>query len=72
MRLLIITFLKDFDGGRIGQAVTQAVLQNQGAGKITWEVKPASAFPGGQLSILEAIRNEDVWAILTGGWIRCT
>jgi hypothetical protein len=54
--------LQDFDGGFIGQSVSQALGSNQGSqSRVTWTVIPATNFPGGPQQLLEAVRNEHIW-----------
>ncbi|TEB38305.1 hypothetical protein FA13DRAFT_1786108 [Coprinellus micaceus] len=55
----------DFDGGLVGQSVSQALGSNQGSGKVTWEVIPASRFPGGIEDLAQALRHEDSWTAIS-------
>ena len=49
----------------IGREVTQGLLANQGQGKITWEVVPASNFPNGLEGLEEAMREGHTWAAIS-------
>jgi hypothetical protein len=49
----------------VGQIVSQGLASNQGLGKITWEVLPASAFPGGPEELAQAVRHEDAWTAVS-------
>lgn len=55
----------DFDGGAIGQTVSQALVSNQGPGKVEWTVVPAANFPGGVEDLAHAVRHEDVWVAIS-------
>ena len=49
----------------MGRTVSQALASNQGPGKITWDVLPASGFPGGPEELAQAIRHEDAWTAVS-------
>ncbi|KAJ2921996.1 hypothetical protein H1R20_g15099, partial [Candolleomyces eurysporus] len=52
----------DFDGGFIGQSVSQALGSNQGSqSRVTWTVISATNFPGGPQQLSDAVRNEEIW-----------
>lgn len=58
---------QDFDGGLVGQTVSEALTSNQfqGFSKVTWEVVPASRFSGGPDELANAIRHEDAWTAVS-------
>ncbi|KAJ2917989.1 hypothetical protein MD484_g2447, partial [Candolleomyces efflorescens] len=52
----------DFDGGMIGESVSQALGANQGSqSRVTWTIVPATNFPGGPQELADAVRNEQIW-----------
>ncbi|KAJ2917992.1 hypothetical protein MD484_g2452, partial [Candolleomyces efflorescens] len=52
----------DFDGGFVGQSVSQALASNAGSqSRVSWTVIPATNFPGGPQELLEAVRDEQIW-----------
>ncbi|KAJ7040032.1 hypothetical protein C8F04DRAFT_1084500 [Mycena alexandri] len=55
-------WIVDFDGGFIGQGVSQALAAiDPGSLGIYWEVVPASQFPGGIAQLEDAVTGEAVW-----------
>ncbi|KAJ2917965.1 hypothetical protein MD484_g2461, partial [Candolleomyces efflorescens] len=56
----------DFDGGLIGQTVSQALGSNQGGqSRVTWTVIPAANFPGGPQELSDAVRDEHIWTAVS-------
>ncbi|KAJ2923986.1 hypothetical protein H1R20_g13109, partial [Candolleomyces eurysporus] len=56
----------DFDGGLIGQTVSQALGSNQGGqSRVTWTVIPATDFPGGPQQLSDAVRDEHIWTAVS-------
>ncbi|KZT43644.1 hypothetical protein SISSUDRAFT_978122 [Sistotremastrum suecicum HHB10207 ss-3] len=56
-------FIIDFDGGAIGQTVTQTFLGVNGKpAQLTWVTVPASNFPGGESDVIDAVVQEKCWA----------
>ncbi|KAJ2922000.1 hypothetical protein H1R20_g15095, partial [Candolleomyces eurysporus] len=72
----LIDDLQDFDGGFIGQSVSQALGSNQASqSRVTWTVISATNFPGGPQQLSDAVRNEEIWtavAINPGSTSRLT
>jgi hypothetical protein len=60
-------WIVDFDGGLIGQRVTQALTSQQLAAftKVSWTVVPASLFPGGSEDLAHAVLEERTWVALS-------
>ena len=61
---------QDFDGDRIGQAVTQSVVAVSSRKLVTWEVLPASKFPNGPTDLANAVVDEQCWAAIAGKWLK--
>lgn len=58
--------MQDFDGGIVGQTVTQVFLDNTGLPtQLSWFVVPASQFPGGVEEVSDAIAQNKAWAAVT-------
>ncbi|KAJ7275932.1 hypothetical protein C8J57DRAFT_1177506 [Mycena rebaudengoi] len=55
-------WIVDFDGGFIGQGVTEALSGiDPGVNGIAWEVVPATQFPGGIAQLEAALVQEETW-----------
>ncbi|RDB16010.1 Nitrosoguanidine resistance protein SNG1 [Hypsizygus marmoreus] len=56
----------DFDGGRVGQTVVQALTSPEASqlGKVTWTAVPASQFPDGLGQLGNAVVNEQTWVAI--------
>lgn len=59
------SLLQDFDGGQIGQAVTQAFSMLHGQEQLSWLVKDPSEFPNGPWDVQLALLNHRCWAAVT-------
>ncbi|KAF7364308.1 DUF3533 domain-containing protein [Mycena sanguinolenta] len=58
--------LKDFDGGAVGQSISNALSSiNPGTNGVVWEVVPASQFPGGISQLQHAVAQEKTWYALS-------
>ena len=61
--------VQDFDGGQIGQVVTQSFLNATGPkDAITWRIKPASDFPSGTSELANMVHDEKAWAIVASAY----
>lgn len=58
-------WLVDFDGGLVGQAVSQAVLANSGNSKVTWHVRAPEDFVGESEEVARRVREQETWAAIT-------
>lgn len=57
--------VQDFDGGQVGQFVTQSFMNATGPkDAMSWYVKPASDFPSGTSELANMVHNEKAWAIV--------
>ncbi|KAH8822364.1 hypothetical protein DL96DRAFT_1714692 [Flagelloscypha sp. PMI_526] len=58
-------WIVDFDGGLIGNTVSQALVgPARAVGKLTWTVRSASEFPNGHDDLAQAISDEAIWVIV--------
>lgn len=61
---------QDFDGGFVGQQVSQALSSmDPGGNGIYWEVVPASQFPNGIAELEDAIVDEKTWYGFTSAFV---
>jgi len=51
----------DFDGGQIGGVVTGALSQVHDPGQLTYDILPASLFPGGAQDVVNYVLDERTW-----------
>jgi hypothetical protein len=58
-------YVVDFDGGEIGQAVTQAFKNISGPQQMSWLILDAAQFPGGPDEVAQALLNHKCWAAVT-------
>ncbi|KAJ6480684.1 hypothetical protein C8R47DRAFT_596020 [Mycena vitilis] len=59
-------WIVDFDGGSVGQAISTALSGlDPGTNGVSWEVVPASQFPGGISQLEDAIVQEKTWYAVT-------
>ncbi|KAG2078806.1 hypothetical protein BDR04DRAFT_997002 [Suillus decipiens] len=58
-------YVVDFDGGEIGQAVTQAFRNITGLEQMSWLILDASQFPGGPDEVAQAVLDHRCWAAVT-------
>ncbi|KAG2150475.1 hypothetical protein DEU56DRAFT_780199 [Suillus clintonianus] len=58
-------FVVDFDGGEIGQAVTQAFKNITGPQQMSWLILDAAQFPGGPEDVAQALLDHKCWAAVT-------
>ncbi|KAF8557599.1 hypothetical protein OG21DRAFT_1406656 [Imleria badia] len=58
-------YVVDFDGGQIGQAVTQGFSTLHGHEQLSWLVKEPSEFPNGPSDVQMALVNHRCWAAVT-------
>lgn len=54
-------WIVDFDGGLVGQAVTEGLKAAEPFGRISWTVAPSSRFPGGSKQVADEVVDEKVW-----------
>ncbi|KAH9483287.1 putative endoplasmic reticulum membrane protein [Psilocybe cubensis] len=58
-------WIVDFDGGRVGQGVTQTFLDiNRSNHVIKWKVIPPSKFHKGVTDVAHALKDEQTWAAI--------
>ncbi|KAL1751377.1 hypothetical protein FB107DRAFT_278701 [Schizophyllum commune] len=56
----------DFDGGRIGSTVSEALVKSSASGsKVHWIPRSASEFPNGDSDVADAILDEKAWIAVT-------
>ncbi|KAG1881436.1 hypothetical protein C8R48DRAFT_586993 [Suillus tomentosus] len=58
-------YVVDFDGGEIGQAVTQAFKNITGSQQMSWLILDAAQFPGGPDEVTQALLDHRCWAAVT-------
>jgi hypothetical protein len=58
-------YVVDFDGGEIGQAVTQAFKNISGPQQMSWLILDAAQFPGGPDEVAQALLDHKCWAAVT-------
>ncbi|KAG1890397.1 hypothetical protein F4604DRAFT_1568022 [Suillus subluteus] len=58
-------YVVDFDGGEIGQAVTQAFKNVTGPEQMSWLILDAAQFPGGPDEVAQALLDHRCWAAVT-------
>ncbi|KAN0091251.1 Protein of unknown function (DUF3533) domain containing protein [Tylopilus felleus] len=58
-------YVVDFDGGQIGQALTQAFSAIQGDEELSWLIKDPSEFPNGPSDVQAALLDNRCWAAVT-------
>ncbi|KAG1770436.1 hypothetical protein EDD22DRAFT_865941 [Suillus occidentalis] len=58
-------YVVDFDGGEIGQAVTQAFKNISSPQQMSWLILDASQFPGGPDEVAQALLDHRCWAAVT-------
>ncbi|KAG1802704.1 uncharacterized protein HD556DRAFT_1331824 [Suillus plorans] len=58
-------YVVDFDGGEIGQAVTQAFKNITGSQQMSWLILDAAQFPGGPDEVAQALLDHRCWAAVT-------
>ncbi|KAG2043585.1 hypothetical protein BDR03DRAFT_996313 [Suillus americanus] len=58
-------YVVDFDGGEIGQAVTQAFKNITGPQQMSWLILDAAQFPGGPDEVAQALLDHRCWAAVT-------
>ncbi|KAG1737631.1 hypothetical protein EDB19DRAFT_1928366 [Suillus lakei] len=58
-------YVVDFDGGEIGQAVTQAFKNITGPQQLSWLILDATQFPGGPDDVAQALLDHKCWAAVT-------
>ncbi|KAF8884554.1 hypothetical protein CPB84DRAFT_1789023 [Gymnopilus junonius] len=56
-------WIVDFDGGEVGQIVTQSLVQAPNA-IVSWKVVPSNQFPQGALDVAEEIKNDGAWVAI--------
>ncbi|KAF7310322.1 DUF3533 domain-containing protein [Mycena indigotica] len=62
----LLGWVVDFDGGAVGQAVSNALgAIPSGRGGVRWTVVPASRFPGGIAQLQDEIVDEKAWYAVT-------
>ncbi|KAH7913173.1 hypothetical protein BJ138DRAFT_1171485 [Hygrophoropsis aurantiaca] len=57
-------YVVDFDGGQIGQAVTQTFADIHSPNQLTWLIKDASEFPNGPSDVAAALLDDRCWAAI--------
>jgi hypothetical protein len=63
-------YLQDFDGGEIGQAVTQAFKNISSPQQMSWLILDASQFPGGPDEVAQALLDHRCWAAVTSAYFQ--
>ncbi|KAG2345658.1 hypothetical protein BDR05DRAFT_930307 [Suillus weaverae] len=58
-------YVVDFDGGEIGQAVTQAFKNITSPQQMSWLILDAARFPGGPDEVAQALVDHRCWAAVT-------
>ncbi|KAG1734751.1 uncharacterized protein EDB91DRAFT_586266 [Suillus paluster] len=58
-------FVVDFDGGEIGQAVTQTFKNINGPQQVSWLILDATRFPNGPDDVVQALLDHRCWAAVT-------
>ncbi|KAF8991980.1 hypothetical protein BDQ17DRAFT_1223012, partial [Cyathus striatus] len=57
-------WIVNFDGGAIGQAVTDALTAQSASSHIAWKMVDASAYPGGWEQLGSAVKDEHTWVAI--------
>lgn len=61
LTMIISLLIQDFDGGFIGQEVTQGLTSQSSSLEITWTVVSAAQFPSGIEDLRHAVMQEHAW-----------
>lgn len=54
----------DFDGGLVGQAVVQGLINTSSLSRVTWTPRNASEFPGGLRQLGDAVIKQETWVAI--------
>jgi len=64
--LMVLFTGKDFDGGEIGQAVSEGLVASTASGTIEWRVVSPSQFEDGVQGVIRGVKEEHIWVAVVG------